>query len=363
MLQMKTLLIKVNQVLLLVVLITVILFYGKQFLVPLFLAILFAMLMAPVCRYFDAKKWPRAGSAALCVLILFLAFVTLFFVISLQLYDFTKDVDKISQKMHDTWAGIQSYIEQRFGIAPVKQQEMMDEQVEKMKSSTGGQIGKIAGSITGTVGSLVLSLVFTFLMLLHKEKYQEFFIRVNSQRDPKEVREVLDQITHVSQQYLTGRILSMLFLFILYSVAFMIIGLKNAVLLSAIAAVLTIIPYVGPFLGGFFPLMTAVVSEDSMQPALWVAGALLFVQMLDNYFVEPLVIGGEVRLTALSTIAAIVAGGFIWGVAGMVLFIPMLSVLKIIFDHTDKLKPYGYLVGDEGRSPSEKIKSWFKKNA
>ncbi len=360
---MKSLLIKVNQVLLLVILITIVLFYGKQFLVPLFLAILFAMLMAPVCRYLDAKKWPRPASAAVCVLILFLAFLGLFFVISIQLYDFTKDVDKISQKLHDMWAGIQSYIERRFDIAPVKQQEMMDEQVEKMRSSTGGQIGKVAGSITGTVGGLVLSLVFTYLMLLHKEKYQQFFIRVSSHRDPAEVKDVLDQITHVSQQYLTGRILSMLFLFILYSIAFLLIGLKNALLLSAIAAVLTIIPYVGPFLGGFFPLMTAVVSEDSMQPALWVAGALLFVQMLDNYFVEPLVIGGEVRLTALSTIAAIVAGGFVWGIAGMVLFIPMLSILKIIFDHTEKLKPYGYLVGDEGRSPSDTIKSWFKRKS
>lgn len=358
---MKSMLIKVNQVLLLVLLATVVLYYGKQFLVPLFLAILLAMLMAPVCRFFDAKGCSRAVSCAISVAILVFALLGLFLIVSFQIYDFTKDLDKIEERAKEMWAGIQSYIEQRFNVAPEKQQQVMDEQVNNMKEGSGGQMGKVAGSITGTIGSLVLSLVFTFLMLFHKEKYHEFFVRVNSHRDPKEVKEVLDQITQVSQQYLTGRILSMIFLFVLYTIAFLIIGLKNALLLSAIAAMLTIIPYVGPVLGGLFPIMTALVSSDSTQTAVWVIAALLIVQVLDNYFVEPLVIGGEVKLTALSTIAAIVAGGFIWGVAGMVLFIPMLSILKIVFDHTEGLKPYGYLVGDEGKSPSDKIKSWFKK--
>jgi predicted PurR-regulated permease PerM len=153
----------------------------------------------------------------------------------------------------------------------------------------------------------------------------------------------------------------MIFLFVLYSVSLLLIGIKNALLLSAIASLLTIIPYIGPILGGLFPLMTAMVTETSVQPVLWVLAALIVIQAIDNYFVEPNVIGGEVRLTALSTIISIFIGGILWGIAGMILFIPILSILKIIFSHVEKLKPFGYLIGDEGKSPSSKIKAWFRK--
>jgi predicted PurR-regulated permease PerM len=104
-----------------------------------------------------------------------------------------------------------------------------------------------------------------------------------------------------------------------------------------------------------------MVTESTIQPAIWVLVALIFIQAIDNYFVEPNVIGGEVRLTALSTILAIFMGGIVWGIAGMILFIPILGILKIIFNHVAKLKPYGYLIGDEGRSPSSRIKEWFRK--
>jgi predicted PurR-regulated permease PerM len=129
-------------------------------------------------------------------------------------------------------------------------------------------------------------------------------------------------------------------------VGLLIIGIKYAILLGCIAALLTIIPYVGTLIGGLFPFMMAIVNEDSWTPALWVGGLMIFIQALDNYFIEPYVIGGEVNLSALATILAIVAGGFIWGVAGMFLFIPMLAITKIILDNVEKLRPLGFIISD-----------------
>jgi predicted PurR-regulated permease PerM len=77
------------------------------------------------------------------------------------------------------------------------------------------------------------------------------------------------------------------------------------------------------------------------------------------------VVGGNIQLSPLAVIVALVVGGLIWGVAGMVLFIPFLGIAKIIFDHVPTLHPYSYLVGDEeensGSSPLDKVKGWFKK--
>src|SRR5690606_4429968 len=105
-------------------------------------------------------------------------------------------------------------------------------------------------------------------------------------------------------------------------------------------------PYVGSTLGGMFPFVMALATEDSMQPALMVALSIILIQTIDNYFIEPNVVGGEVNLSALASILSIIIGGIIWGVAGMILFIPIVGIFKIICDHVESLKPIAYLIGD-----------------
>ena len=77
----------------------------------------------------------------------------------------------------------------------------------------------------------------------------------------------------------------------MYSVGLLIIGIKNAVLLAGIAAVLTVIPYLGTVLGGLFPVVMALLTEDA-QTALWAAVVMIVIQTIDNYFIEPNVVGG-----------------------------------------------------------------------
>lgn len=353
----------VNQLLLLPILLTIFLYFGKPVLVPFFFSILLAMLMAPLCRLLDSRGIARAVSCTICVLILLVFFLLLTFVIAVQLSDFLKDLDLIQEKIGRMWESVKQYVQTRFDISREQQETMVQKQMNEMQKSPTLGIGNIAGGITGLFAGFGIVLVFIFLLLYHKEKYERFFLKLYGGEDKEEVKEVLSQITQVAQKYLTGRLISMVFLFVLYAVALLVIGIKNALLLSAIASVLTIIPYIGPIIGGMFPFMTAMVTGDSMQSALWVLVALAVIQVIDNYFVEPNVIGGEVSLTALSTIVAIFIGGILWGGAGMVLFIPMLSIAKIIFDHVDKLKPYGYVIGDEGESPSGKFLNFFKRKS
>lgn len=358
---MKALLLKINQALLLPILVTAVLYFGKPVLIPLCFAILLAMLMAPVCRFLDGKGCARAVSCTVCVLILLIAMLLLLAIVVLQIADLWKDAEQINQKLQEIGSAVKQQLNTWFGISPEQQDTLVEKQAQKMKKTSSFRLDRLALQFTSILGGIAIVLVITFLLLFHKEKYQQFFLKLYPAKEQVHVTKVLDNITHVAQRYLTGRILSMIFLFILYIVALLIIGIKNALLLSAIASLLTIIPYVGPILGGLFPFMTAIVTEDSTTPALWVLVALIVIQAIDNYFIEPNVIGGEVKLTALVTILSIVIGGILWGVAGMILFIPLVSILKIIFDNVEKLKPYGYLIGDQGQSPGSKLKQWLGK--
>jgi predicted PurR-regulated permease PerM len=144
----------------------------------------------------------------------------------------------------------------------------------------------------------------------------------------------------------------------MYSVGLLIVGIKNAVLLAGIAALLTVIPYVGTVLGGLFPVMMALLTADT-QTALWAGVVMIVIQAIDNYFIEPNVVGGEVNLSALWSILSILAGGMIWGVAGMIVFLPLFGIIKIICDHVQPLKPIGYLLGEPGGKKPSKVKEWI----
>ncbi len=341
------------------ILATVALYYGKMVLVPIVFGIMLAMLMTPVCRWLDGKGWNRAASCAMCILILFVSLCGLMAIVVAEVKSFVKDIALIEEKGRETISTVQHFIEEKFHIEPEQQAALAKKQVDTMSSSAGAYISMLFGGMAAAIGGILLTLAYTFLFIYNKERYETFFIRLYKNEDPRKVKEIVGQISHVAQQYLTGRAMSVATLTVLYAIGLLIIGIKNALLLSAIAALLTIVPYVGSAVGGLFPCAMALVTEDSIQPALWVIGVIIFMQAIDNYFIEPRMVGGEVNLSALVSILSIIVGGLVWGVSGMILFIPMLGIAKIIFDHVESLKPYGYLIGDPDENKSPSLSQWI----
>jgi predicted PurR-regulated permease PerM len=360
---MKQILERVNQNLLLVVLLGIVLWFGKQFLVPLMLGALLAMLMAPVCRSLDEKGLRRGLSCAICIFILVSVIAAMFTVVFLQISSFAENFTQLQEKANELYGQFQAFVEEQFRIDKKEQKVIMEEQVQGGNGGSGGGTGMVGTIVTGftsTMVTMVLMLVYTFLFLYGKEKFETFFIRLYHDEDTEKVRTIVGKISLVGQKYLAGRAMSIMILATLYSIALLLIGIENALLLGGIAALLTIIPYVGSTLGGGFPFLMALITEDSFTPALLVAGSIILIQTIDNYFIEPNVVGGEVNLSALASILAIIAGGLIWGVAGMILFIPVFGILKIIFDHVEPLKPLGYIIGDGNGDNPSKIKEWFR---
>lgn len=356
---MKLILLKVNQFLLFFVLISVCLYFGKSLLVPLAFAIMLAMLLTPLANRLE-KSLNRVFSCLIPTLIILFLVALMMWVIGMQVSSFAGDIDEVKSKVTEGIQTLQSTFEEKTGIPPEKADSMIAKQKETLASSQGSAIKNSLGYVASFLTGLVLSLVFTFLILFNRERYHKFFLKAFPNTSPTTLKKTLDEIAKVSQQYLVGRAFSMSFLFVLFSIALLVIGLKNAILLAAIASLLTIIPYVGSILGCLFPIAMAFMTE-STETALWVTGGMIAIQAIDNYFVEPYFIGGEVRLSALATIFSILAGGMVWGIAGMILFIPLFSILKIIFDHTPELKPFGLLIGDEGKPPSSKLGKLFGK--
>jgi predicted PurR-regulated permease PerM len=350
---------KANQYLFFIVLLIVVLYFGRPFLIPVFFASLLAMLMAPVCRKLEAWGLNRALSTLGCILILVLVLAIVGLVVSTQFSTFADNISQIQSKGKEFLNQAQTYIEEQIGMSPQQQEKVVKEQAQQSNQSGESIASKILKGITATLTGIVLTLVITFLMIYNKEQFETFFLRLYGDEDTQKVKTVVNQITQVSQKYLTGRAMSVLIIASLYSIGLLLVGIKNAVLLGGIAALLTVIPYVGTVIGGMFPVLMGLLTEG-VQTALYAALVVIFIQAMDNYFIEPNVVGGEVNLNALWSILSILAGGIIWGVAGMIVFLPLFGIIKIVCDHVQPLKPFGYLLGEPGGQKPSKVKEWVK---
>ncbi len=356
---MKDIFFRANQYLLFIVLIIVVMHYGAPFLIPIVFGGLLSMLMAPVCRKFERWGFSRASADVSCILILIVVFAGVGFIVSTQLSAFPENISEIQSRGKELLDKVQSCIQEHVGITPEKQEAIVKEQAEKTSEGSGSLPTKLLAGATSALSGMVLTLVITFLTIYNKEQFETFFLRLFQDKDAEKVKMITEQITHVSQSYLTGRAMSIMIDATLYSIGLLIVGVKNAVLLGCIAATLTVIPYVGTVLGGLMPVMMALLTQN-IQTALWAGVVLLVIQTIDNYFIEPNVVGGEVNLSALSSILGIILGGMIWGVAGMILFLPLIAIIKIICDHVESLKPIGYMLGEPGGQKPSRVSGWLR---
>ena len=133
----------------------------------------------------------------------------------------------------------------------------------------------------------------------------------------------------------------------MYGIAFSIVGVKNAIFFAIICGLLEIVPFVGNLIGNTLTILVSVAQGGDMNLVIGILITYGLVQFLQTYILEPLVVGAEVDINPVATIAGLVAGELLWGIPGMVLAIPILGITKIICDNIEPLKPYGYLIGEE----------------
>lgn len=356
---------RVNALIFFIIIVSIVLYFGREFFILVIFSGFFAMLLTPVANWLEARKVPRFLSSLISVILIIIVVVIVGFLLSAQIVSMVQELPKIRSEIQDLINNFKSWINNEFGLN-------IHDQANNLKEETAQAVSKAGSFLTGIVrgtftfiGSFFLVLVFTFLFLHNREKYENFIIMLHKPEKRKEAGEVLNTVSSIAHHYLGGRLIAIILIAILLMIGFVIIGLKNGILLAAIAALVAIIPYVGPLLGGMMPFVMAMV-EGSFQQAIEVAIVVLIVNLIDHYFIEPYVVGGSVKISPLFTILVLVVGGGLWGIAGIILFLPLLGILKIIFENVEGLHPYAYLIGD-GEDVSAhtriiaKIKEIFKR--
>ncbi|MEO8148917.1 MAG: AI-2E family transporter [Bacteroidia bacterium] len=347
--------------LLLLLIIIALLYVGSTFFIPFCIALLLTFLLLPVSA--KLEKWGVAQALAI-VLSIFLAlivFASLIYFISSQVMSFTEDAPALRHNVMQKLNGIQNFISSRFHVDEQKQITWIKERLQIIMQSSGSFISgffTLTGSILAAMGLIP---IYIFFLTYYRNKFEQFICKVTKEEQHAQILGIVERTSKVSAKYLQGLLIDIAILSVLNSIGFLLLGLKHAVLLAVIASILNIIPYIGVLIGSIFPVLIALITKDSMWYTAGAAGVCIAVQFLDNNFITPKVVGSSVSINPLATLIALIIGGLIWGVAGMMLFIPFLGMLKVIFDNVPSLQPYGYLIGEEKKMKQPLSLERFKK--
>lgn len=339
-----------NQVLIFTVLLFAIMHFAKPFLVPIVTSGLFAMLLLPVCHKLERWGMKRGWASVLVVLVTVLLILGVLFVLVKELVGLGGDLLVIGDRVGEMLDQGYNFVAERFNVSKIKQKEYLQKHVNQWSSSAGKMVGGAIFSVVSVLGNLLIITIYTILMLIYRVRIKRFVFQLVSRHagydEVDHARSIVEKISKVSSRYVAGIFLVILILSIIYFVGLTIIGVNNALFFAILAALINVIPYIGSVAGGAIVVLYMLVTGDTLTIPIVVAIFFTAVQQLDSYVLTPKITGGQVKLGPLFTIMVLLLGGLLWGAAGMILFIPLLGIFKVIFDNIDPLKPYGHLIGD-----------------
>lgn len=339
---------KLTYILISLIAIVYIALLAKEIISPLIFSFLFSMLLLPLAGFLEVKlKFPRSISSFVSVLMLLSVIVLVLYLIGAQMTHLADDWSLFQMQLESTLNSFQDWIENRFNIDQKHQVDYVTDAFSKFISSGTAVVGATVLSLSSLMLFLVFTFIYTFFLLLYRKLIFRFFLNVFSDKHAAVVRDVIKETQYMIRKYLIGLLLQMTIISFATATVFYVLDVKYAVLLGLITGIFNVIPYLGIFTALLVSSLITFATSAVFTKVIFVVVALIVIHIIDSNILLPVVVGSKVKINALVTVLGVIAGEMIWGISGMFLSIPVIAILKIIFDRIDGLKPWGMLLGAE----------------
>lgn len=333
------------------------LFEAQSFLIPLSLGIFLSLVMLPVAGWLERKGISRGFAVLISDLVILFFCAVVVFIVSLQVYQIAGDWPQYEEKIMPKYEQLLNFVSEKTGAGVGEIEAKMKESVKQAGESSGSEPG-IASKLTSFFGNFLLIFVYIFFLMYYREKIRNSILKFVPEEKRGKAAEIIAKASKVSQQYLFGRFLLILVLAILYAIGLSVLGVKQSILIALLAALLSLIPYIGNIIGYGIALLMGVLSGNGIGIVIGVSVVFIVTQFVESYILEPFVVGEKVDLNPTITIIGVVLLGMVWGLAGMFIAIPALGIVKVISDNVPVLHPLGYALGTEDISTES---GWVKK--
>lgn len=340
-------------VLLSVVLILFMMRMGSVIIVPLFFAVLIAFLLLPLCSWMERRRFPRPLASILSLLIFIAVFSGVIYFLVQQMVDFGQDLPRLSERI-TAWIGhMQSWIEKKYHVDSDHQVDYITRYMSGAVTAVTDTFQMIAFSLINFIIWTIFVFVFVFFILNHRRLLRRFVIMLFQKRHQERVEEVMSDTRMLANSYVLGLMTEVVIVAVMNTVVLLLFGVKYALLLGVLGAVLNLIPYLGIYVASAFAALITL-SNSSPGMALTVIIIFIAVHFVDANVILPRIVGSRVKMNPLATIVVVIIGNIVWGIPGMFLFIPLTAIVKLIFERVDSLKPWAMLIGTDSDKPVTK---------
>jgi len=318
----------------------------QSILIPVLFAIIFAITLYPLCRLLERLKLPRAVASIISVTVATLVVSGIIYFIVNQVIVIGKNGEDISKNFVNIYDSIQTFVEDKFGVEPGALTNRLREEGQNFLSNAGTYLSAAFSSAGGTLANAILVPLYIFFFLYYRDFFKEFFIKVHRSFTPAEVLGTLREIYEVIQSYLLGMVMVMGIVAILNTAGLLVLGIQYAWFFGTLAALLILIPYIGIAIGSVIPALFALATMDNYWYALGVIIWFQVVQFLEGNFITPNIVGGKVSLNPLVAIISLLLGGMLFGLAGLILALPIVATIKILLNLGDGTRPFSFVIGE-----------------
>lgn len=345
---------------------------AKPVLIPLSMALLISFILLPIVQKMEGWGVNKLLSAFLSLLLLFLIVGGGIALFSAEIISLSDHLDDFTGKVMTTLSDALVFVNSNVNfIEELKRDDLINRGKKWVTESSGALVTNTFSSTASILTGAFTTVIFTFLILIYRGGLTKAFVAFGDAENRGRIFRMLKKVQSVGKKYLSGMFLLIIILGFANSIGLMIIGIDSPFLFGFLAALLSIIPYVGTTIGATIPVLYAFMTSDS----LWIPVAVLllfwFIQTVESNFLSPKIVGSSLNVNALAAILSLLIGAAVWGVAGMVLFLPFAAMLKVVCEEFDALKPVAMLIsndisGDEKEDSKsfkwvEKVKGWVKK--
>lgn len=327
-------------------LVVVFMYFLQSLLVPILFSLILSATLFPLAHLLERWGFSRAIAALTALFVGILIFAGLAYLLVTQTINIGKDASDIVGKIETVLRNGEAWLTEKFQLSRTDIIEQGKQQLDKAGPDIGTAVSGFFGSIGSFLSLGILVPLIIFFFLYYRDFMKEFFVKACYNAPRAKVEDTLSKIYYALKSYLGGLLMVMGIVAVLNSVGLMIIGIEHAWFFGILASMLMLLPYIGIAIGSVLPALFAIATKDSLWYAFAVVAWFQLVQVLEGNLITPNVVGGKISLNPLVSILSIFVFSMLFGFAGLILALPLMAILKVIFDAVPQLQPYGFLLSE-----------------
>lgn len=325
-------------------------YYASSVLITLIVSILIAFVLDPVVSLLERIRIPRWLGSALMVLVALGLIYLLFYLVYDRAAAFVEDLPNLTARIKqivEHYQDIFSHLRQSTtSLMNNPENNLPTVQLQQQSGWTSFLLRGIGSVYTFAVTVMFIPFL-VFFMLTSKRHVRSATVGLFPREWQGHVERILDSVGSMVREYVFGNILVALISMGIIAPVYVLIGLRYALILAGISAVLDLVPYIGVALAALPPLLVALLEFDHAGPIIIIAATVSAVHFISVNVLTPKLVGSRVRLNALSVTLAMMLWGWLWGAMGLVLAVPITAAFKAVCDNVPALKAIGHWLGEE----------------